>query len=239
MSSKFTVSNHLEELRKRVILILIFYIISVGAAYFFVDEVLSFLQRPIGRLIFIMPFELFITRIKLSLFMGFLLLFPFIMLQVRLYVLPALDKQSRALLGLLLLCSIILFYSGIIIAYTLFLPSVLRVLLMFATNELVAMITVSRYVSFISVFLLCFGFISLIPIGVLFVTKSGLVEMKFLKSQRKYIWLFSFIIAAILSPPDAITQILVAVPVICLFELSILISGISRYNKKINLNSEV
>jgi len=232
MPPKVSVFLHLEELRRRIIFVLLAYIISVVICYFFVDEVLHFLQQPIGRLIYITPLELVITRIKLALFMGVLASFPFIMIQLRYYLLPALDKKSARLFDLFLLFSIALFYSGIVIAYKIFLPAVLRILLMFQTEDLKAMITVSRYVSFVSVFLLCFGLLSLVPVAVLFVTKSGLVKVEFLKSQRKYIWLFSFIIAAVLSPPDVVTQILVAVPLGCLFELSVLISSVSGYNKK-------
>ena len=232
MPPKVSVLIHLEELRRRIIFVLLAYFVSVVISYFFVDEILHFLQQPIGKLIYITPLELFITRIKLALFMGLLASFPFIMVQLRFYLLPALDKISARLFDLFLLFSIALFYSGIMIAYKLFLPAVLRILLMFQTENLKAMITVGRYVSFVSVFLLCFGLLSLVPVAVLFLTRSGLVKLEFLKSQRKYIWLISFIIAAVLSPPDVVTQILVAVPLGCLFEFSILISSISGYNKK-------
>ena len=234
MPPKVSVLLHLEELRRRIIFVLLAYIISAVVCYFFVDKILHFLQQPIGKLIYITPLELFITRIKLALFMGILVSFPFIMVQMRYYLLPALDKKSGRLFDLSLLFSIALFYSGVIVSYKLFLPAVLRILLMFQTEDLKAMITVSHYVSFVSVFLLCFGLLSLVPVGVLFLTKSGLVELGFLKSQRKYIWFFSFIIAAVLTPPDVVTQILVAVPLGCLFELSILISSVSGYNKKQN-----
>ncbi len=225
-----TVFDHLEEFRRRLIFILIFYFLSVVVSYFFVDNILLFIQKPLTSLIYIHPAELFIARIKIALSLGIFLTFVCFIFQLYLYLKPALKEgRLRFSFGYLFLI-VLFFYLGIVLGYLLFLPGLLNFLLNFEAGNISAMITVSNYISFLFMLLFSFGIIFIIPLVVLFSVRSGLVEVGLLKKGRKYIYIASFILAALLTPPDVFTQVVLAVPLILLFELSILISSFSVYN---------
>ncbi len=232
MSRFGTVYQHLDELRRRLIRILICLFLFALAAYIYADKVLFFLGRDVGGLIFISPAELFITRIKLALWLSFLISFPILIFEVFSYILPALIGASRRNLKYLILFSILFFYGGIIFSYKFFLPLTLDFLLNTGTDKITAMISVGRYVSFLCLFLFCFGVVALIPVMLIFCLRSDMISLELLKKKRKYLYVIAFIIAAIITPPDAITQVLFAIPIILFYEISILISSLSGYNKK-------
>jgi len=225
-----TVFDHLEEFRRRFIYVLIFYFFSVVISYFFVNDLLLFIQKPITSLIYIHPAELFIARIKIALSLGAFAAFSFLLSQLYLYLKPALKKSSLRSSFAYIFFIVLFFYLGVVLGYLLFLPGFLNFLLNFEAGNISAMITVSNYISFLFMLLLSFGIIFIIPLAVLFSIRSGLVEVGTLKKSRKYIYLASFILAAILTPPDVFTQVILALPLIFLFELSILISSFSVYN---------
>ncbi|MDP8215980.1 MAG: twin-arginine translocase subunit TatC [Candidatus Kaelpia imicola] len=225
-----TVFDHLEEFRRRLIYILVFYFLSVVICYLFVDDLLLFIQKPVTKLIYIHPAELFIVRIKIALSLGAFATFTCFISQLYLYIKPALRESSLKTSFLYIFSIVLFFYSGIVLGYLLFLPCFLNFLLNFEAGNISAMITVSNYISFLFMLLLSFGIISIIPLAVLFSVRSGLVEAGVLKRGRKYIYLASFILAALLTPPDVFTQVILALPLILLFELSILISSFSVYN---------
>ncbi|MDI6704243.1 MAG: twin-arginine translocase subunit TatC [bacterium] len=122
----------------------------------------------------------------------------------------------------------VFFYIGVFFAYFVVLPIGTQFLMGFGTEDIVPMLSVSRYLSFVIRILLAFGIVFQLPIVILFLTKIGVLAPQFLVKNRKYAILLIFIVAAIITPPDIITQVLVGIPLIILYEISILVSKLVR-----------
>lgn len=182
------------------------------------------LIKPAGKLVFIAPQEAFVTYIKVSLIAGIFLAFPVLIWQVWRFVSAGLTGTEKKYFLYYAPFSFMLFFIGSAFAYFVILPIGMRFLLGFATDSLQPMISVSKYVSFAGMLLLAFGVVFELPLVVLFLTKIRLVTPEFLKRKRKQSILIIFIVAAILTPPDMVTQCLMAGPLILLYEISILFS---------------
>jgi sec-independent protein translocase protein TatC len=224
MDKKLTLTEHLEELRNRVIKSLISVIIATCILYSFVDIILAHLVRPVGRLVFIAPHEAFIARIKISLFAGLFISSPVILYQIWRFVSSGLRPTEKKYVLIFSPFSLILFFLGAFFGYIIIVPIGMKFLLGFATDFITPMITISRYISFVGILTLSFGVIFELPLVSLFLTKIGLVTPAFLSSRRKHAVVVIFIVAAILTPPDIITQCLMALPLLVLYEVSIIFS---------------
>ena len=222
---KLTFIEHLEELRAGIIKSVVFIVILSIAIYSFKDKVLFFLMQPIDRaLIFISPQEAFITNIKIALFGGLFLSSPFILYQIWAFISKGLGKNERIYVAIFAPVSFIFFLLGTAFGYFIIVPIGMRFLLSFATDFVVPMITVSKYISFVAVLTFLFGVVFELPLLMLFLAKIGIVTPDFLRKRRRHAIVIIFIIAAILTPPDIVTQCLMAGPLIVLYELGILFS---------------
>jgi len=226
-----TFTEHLEELRARIIKSVLFIIIVSAFLYAFRDVVLSFVVKPVGRLVFIAPQEAFITNVKIAFFGGLFLTSPFIFYQIWEFVSSGLGRKERGYVLLFGLFSFIFFIFGSFLGYFIIVPVGINFLLRAGTEFVTPMITVGRYVSFCMSLCLAFGVIFQVPLVILFLTKSGIITPKFLSDKRKYIIVAIFILAAVLTPPDVVTQCLMALPLIVLFEASILVSKLAHREK--------
>lgn len=223
-SVKSTFIEHLEELRKRIIICLITIIIAALACYPLAGKLLPLLARPVGRLVFIQPLEAFVTYLKVTLICGFCLALPVILYQIWAFVVNGLRPAERRYLLYFIPLSFALFVLGAGFAYTVIVPCGLRFLLSFGGDYLQPMISVSRYISFLGMMLLAFGLAFELPVVILFLVKLGLVSPGLLARNRKYVLLVIFILAAVLTPPDIFTQIMMALPLLFLYEVSILLA---------------
>ena len=179
-------------------------------------------------LVYISMTEAFLTKVKISIVAGVVLVSPVLFWQIWGYVVPALrPNEKRAVLSLLPI-SLVLFASGVSFAYYTVFRFAAGFLLMVAGEGLSAMISVSRYVSFLLAFVLPFGFIFQLPLIVLFLTRTGIISAQFLVKKRKYVILAAFVIGAVLTPPDVISQVFMAGTMILLYEISILIARLVR-----------
>lgn len=221
---QFTIVEHLAELRKS--LIICFASIFAGAVicYAVHEKLLGFLMKPAGKLVFIAPHEAFIAYIKISLLAGVFLSLPVIIWQVWKFVSIALTSSEKKYIFYYMPFFFFLFFGGSAFAYFLILPLGMRFLLGFATETLQPMISVSKYISFAGMILLTFGVVFELPLVMMFLTKIHIVTPQFLKAKRKVSLIVIFIVAALLTPPDMITQCLMAGPLIVLYEVSILLS---------------
>lgn len=223
---KLTLVEHLEELRSRIIKSVIFIIIASSVLYNFSSGIISIITRPIGKVVFITPAEAFITNIKIAFFGGIFLSSPFILYHVWRFVSAGMktgEKKYALIFGPL---SFVFFVAGAGFGYFIIVPIGLKFLLSFATDFMVPMISVSKYVSFVGTLTLSFGAVFQLPLVILLLTKIGLVTPGFLSSRRRYAIVLIFIISAMLTPPDVITQCLMAVPLMILYELGIMFSKI-------------
>ncbi|MEJ2568642.1 MAG: twin-arginine translocase subunit TatC [candidate division WOR-3 bacterium] len=142
--------SHLEDLRKRVIISILFFLIATGIIYPFSGEVIKVFTDYVGKTYFFAPQEALFIRIKVSFMTGFVFSLPFLLHQFYLFVAPALTSEERKFTTPFLISLVIFFYGGVITGYYLFLPYILKMLMSFQTDFMVPLISTSRYFSFFS-----------------------------------------------------------------------------------------
>lgn len=222
--NQLTLVEHLAEFRRRLIICFVSIFLCSLLCYTVIKRILDLLVKPVGKLVFIAPQEAFVTYLELSLIAGIFLALPMILYQVWCFISVGLRQNEKKYILLYGPFSLILFFGGASFAYFIILPLGIKFLLGFATDTLQPMISISRYVSFAGMLLLAFGVVFELPVVIMFLTKIKLVSPKLLREKRKYALLLIFIVAAILTPPDVVTQLLMAGPLIILYEISILLS---------------
>lgn len=235
-----TVVEHLNELKKRVIFCLIAVAVTSVGAYLFIDDLLQIIVK-VGRiksLVFINPTEAFFVMIKLSLLVGIVGAMPFILYQIWMYVSVALIKEERKYLIFFGPVSYLLFLIGAAFAFRGVLPLGMRFLLSFSKDNLKPMITLNAYVSFLGKMITAFGLMFELPLVVLFLSKIGIVTPEIMKKGRRYAIFGIFIIAAVLTPPDVVSQVMLAVPILLLYEISVWISVVVAKKKEKKLGME-
>jgi len=223
---------HLEDLRKRIIYSLISLIALSVLSYNFAGKILENIARDVPVLVFIAPEEAFLSYLKIALFSGLILSSPIILYNVFKFTWVALEKPERKALLLFTVAAVFLVICGAIFAYVAVLPIATNFLLGFATGFLKPYISVSRYISFGIFLILAFCVAFEMPLFILFLTRLGIVNSDLLKKKRKYFVILIFITAAFLTPPDAITQIFLAIPLVILYEISLWLSTIVERHPK-------
>ncbi len=234
---KLPFTAHLEELRKR--LIICFYAVGVGfvICYFFSNRLFHILMHPLlmamppdEKLIYTGLPEAFFTYLKVAFLAGVLLAVPVIMYQLWMFIAPGLyDKERRLALPIVFLSSLF-FMGGALFGYFVVFPFGFKFFMGFASDAIRPLPSMKEYLSFSTKLLFAFGLVFELPLFISFLAKLGIVDAHFLRTKRKYAILLFFVVAAILTPPDVVTQIMMAVPLILLYEVSIL--GAKMFGKK-------
>jgi len=235
-----TIVEHLNELRKRVIYCLIAVALASIGAYLFINDIIQLIVK-VGRiknLVFINPTEAFFVMIKLSLLVGIVAAMPFILYQIWMYVGVALKKEERKYLIFFGPVSYILFLIGAAFAFRGVLPLGMRFLLSFSKENIKPMITLNAYVSFLGKMITAFGLMFELPLVVLFLSKIGIVTPEMMKKGRRYAIFGIFVIAAVLTPPDVVSQVMLAVPILLLYEISVWISVVVAKKREKELDME-
>ncbi|MCH8871215.1 twin-arginine translocase subunit TatC [candidate division KSB1 bacterium] len=229
--------DHLEELRWRLIKSIVTVIVCAIGVYFFSEQVLAFLIAPYNdaatqldsgaaqKLIFLSPTGGFMVRIKISIFSAILLGLPVIFYQIWQFVVPGLLGKEKKLVPVVAFFSTLCFLTGALFCYLVVLRFGLRFLLSFETADLVATISVNEYLGFVTMLILVFGLIFELPVLALFLTKIGLLTPAFMRHYRRHGIVGMVILSAVVTPPDVFTQLLLAGPMVLLYEISILISA--------------
>ncbi|MGA1795917.1 MAG: twin-arginine translocase subunit TatC [bacterium] len=226
-------TSHLGEIRYRLIRIIIFLAILFVICFYLSESILDLLRAPIKDfdLIFISPTEAFFAHLKLAFFTALALCIPFILYHVWEFISPGLKILERKHTLPFVIFSTLSFVCGALFAYFLILPLGLRFLLTYKTSSLTANITIGYYIGFVSRLILVFGIIFELPLIILFLTKIGIMKPAMLTKNRKYAVLIIFILSAILTPPDVVTQILMAIPLLFLYEISVVVCR-ATYRKR-------
>lgn len=229
--------SHLEDLRKMLIFSILALLGATIISYFFLlDYLMDIFLTPIGaldqQLVFIAVGEGFFTQLKLAILGGLLLSFPIVLWQILCFVTPALYSNEKRVLFCGLVASTILFILGISFAYNCLLGLGLKMFLVNFSAGFTPMVTVSSYLSFLIWFLLPFGLVFEIPVIAYFLSCLRIISPDLLISKRKYVIFGMFVLAAILTPPDIISQVLLALPMLALYELSIWISRLVFWSHK-------
>ncbi len=227
-----TFLDHLEELRKRIFYSLIALGVTAVVGFFFSPRVLNLLTRLVPNLVFLAPAEAFVVQLKVALVTGIFLAAPVLFYQFWRFVRPALRKHEAKYLAVAVVVSSVLFVVGVAFAYLVVVPIAMKFLLSFETPKLHAMLSISEFVGTVGAFLLACGVVFQLPVIMFFMTKLGVVTPKLLMKNQRIAIVLIFIVAAILSPPDVFSQILMAIPLFVLFELGVLASYLAKPRRK-------
>jgi len=224
---KETVIKHVEELRKRLIIVIISFSIFFGIVFLFSNQLIELLKNLFitsnVKLIATGPLDFLYTQIKISLFTSLILTFPILLYNTLKFLKPGLKEKERHILTRILPLSIILFIIGIIFCYFLLSRFAIDFLAGLAVKSGVENLwNINIFVSFIITSCLMLGLVFQTPIVLYLVNKLNIINAKELRKKRKYVILIVFIIAAVITPPDVITQLIIAIPLLLMYELTLL-----------------
>lgn len=225
-------TEHLEELRRRIISCLVFWVLSSSVAYYFCQPILEGIRLLAGSgftFVYTSPGEAFIAFIKLAMTVGLVVSLPVLIFHVVRFLSPGLTRRERRWLNTLVPFSILLFLAGCLFAWFVALPIMWRFFLGFQSAGIQALWTIGEVVGFVVGLLLLCGVVFQLPLVVIFAALAGLVNSSSLRRYRKLIYFSAFALAAIVTPtPDAFTACVVALPVIALFELSLVVIRVMK-----------
>jgi sec-independent protein translocase protein TatC len=229
--SKAPLLDHLIELRRRLLWSVATLAVTFGICLYFARPIFGFLVRPLlaagqNQMIYTAVFEAFFVEIKVAFFAALMISFPIIASQLWLFVAPGLyAKEKRAFLPFLVMTPF-LFLGGAALAYYVAMPLALHFLLGYEGNiggvQATALPGIGNYLDFSTRFIFGFGVAFLLPVLLMLLEKAGLVTRAQLKRGRRYAIVVAFVIAAVLTPPDVVSQLLLAVPLVALYEVSLL-----------------
>tara|TARA_Y100000782_G_scaffold69486_1_gene75374 strand:- start:796 stop:1563 length:768 start_codon:yes stop_codon:yes gene_type:complete len=236
-SEKSGFISHLVELRQRLINSFIFLFSFFVVCYFFSQEIYSFLVQPYAdavkddnvnrRLIFTALQETFLTYLRVSFFAALFVSSPIILMQIWKFIAPGLYKNEKKAILPYLIATPILFLFGGMLVYYLIMPLAIKFFLSFEASSINSALPiqleakVNEYLSLVMKLIFAFGLSFQLPVILSLLARVGFVDSVFLKERRKYVVVIIFVAAAILTPPDPITQIGLAIPLLILYELSI------------------
>jgi sec-independent protein translocase protein TatC len=225
---EMTLTDHLEELRSRLVRMFIGAFVGFLACYGFAERMFEALMAPLkpllpenSHLIFTGLPEGFFTYIKLSIVAGVFLASPYLFAQIWLFISPALYSHERKWLIPIAFFSALFFVSGALFGYFVVFPFAFKFFMGFATDVILPMPSLKEYLSFTLKLLIAFGLAFELPLFIFFLARLGLVNSRKLRKFRKYAFLLAFCFSAVLTPPDIVSQLFMAGPLILLFEVGI------------------
>ena len=227
-TEKVPISQHLIELKDRFIVVAIVVAIFFGVCFYFVEFLLLWLEDPLPKqfanLTFITPTEPFFTNMKVS-FMGSIFIsMPVILYQIWQFVSPGLKVKEKKITAMFVFFGTLFFVAGGLFCYFLVLPLGLNFLLRYGSEYWKMQVTIGFYFSFVVKLILAFAFAFQTPLLMVLLTKFGVANTVKMRMYRKWAFLGTFGVAAVLTPPDIITQVLLAVPLYGLYEFGVLVS---------------
>jgi sec-independent protein translocase protein TatC len=252
---KAPLTEHLSELRNRILISLIAVTIAFGFSFYYSEFIFSILTAPLRytlqfsldnpyisfipsdkpgvELVFLAPAEALWMHIKIAFISAFIISSPLVFFEVWRFLAPGLMEKEKKYALPFVFTTTFLFLLGTLFCFMIVLPFAMNFLLTYKTENLKPMISVGKYIDFCLKFILSFGAVFELPVVSVFLTKMGIVTPDFLAQNRKYAILIAFVAAALLTPtPDAFNQTLMAVPIIILYEAGIWASRILNRKKK-------
>jgi sec-independent protein translocase protein TatC len=223
--------DHLEELRWRLLKALGSIFVLAIAVFIFSEDLLQAVIEPLRaidakvRLQYLSPQYIFVVRLELAMLGGLLLGIPVLIYQIWMFIAPGLTKKERRYAPWVIISFILCFSGGAAFSYFIVFPQALAFLMGMAVPGIDANIDIAKYISFFMRLILAFGIVFEMPVLAFILTKAGLLTPWFMRSYRSYAVVIIFVLAAILTPPDAITQVMLGVPLWLLYEVSIGISA--------------
>ena len=241
-----TFFSHLVELRDRLIRVLM----SVGIVFLclfpWAKELYALLAQPLlatlpkgGQMIATDVVGVFLVPMKVALMVAFLIALPYVLYQVWAFVAPGLYAHEKRLAFPLVASSVLLFFIGMAFAYFLVFPTVFGFMSKIAPEGVAWMTDIEKYLSFVLTTFIAFGVTFEVPVIVIVLVKMGIVELKTLKEWRPYVIVGAFVIGAIFTPPDVISQLMLAIPLCLLYELGMLMARFVTKNDAAESTTEI
>ncbi len=233
-----SIGGHLVELRKRLLWVILIMALGTGVSFFYVEQIYSILTLPLAnamgagdthRLIYTGLTEAFFTYVKVAFFAGVFVTFPALLMQIWMFIAPGLYKTERRVFLPFLVATPVLFFLGGLCVYSIVLPTALPFFLSFqsaggeAGMAIQLEARVSEYLDLVMTLIFAFGLCFQLPVVLTLLGKAKIITAKTLAKGRKYAIVLTFVVAAFLTPPDIISQVLLALPILALYELSILL----------------
>jgi sec-independent protein translocase protein TatC len=237
--------DHLIELRNR----LLYCLIAVGLVFIalvhFSNDIYSFVAEPLlallpegGSMIATEVATPFLTPFKLTFFVAFVLAMPYLLYQIWAFLAPGLYENERGLILPLIISSVLLFYAGIAFAYYIVFPLVFGFFTSMAPAGVTVMTDIASYLNFVLKLFLAFGLIFEIPVAIILLLRSGAISATSLENKRPYIIVGCFVLGMLLTPPDVISQVLLAIPMWLLYECGLLIGKKTIKQKNTQANDK-
>lgn len=233
IEDKIPLTAHLEELRSRIVKIVILLVVIFSFCYWQSSFLLEFITEPVVKnlpqdssMAMLKLTEGFFTELKLSLMAAVFFGMPYILYQLWKFVVPGLYAHEKKYVVSFVVVSSLLFFLGAAFAYYVVFPFGFKFFLNYAEGDVIASLSLQWYLSFVIRLILGFGIVFELPVFSLFLAKMGLLTADFMKKNRRYAIVVLFIAAAIFTPPDIFTQTMMAGPLILLYEISIFVAKI-------------
>ena len=232
-----SLSGHLRELRNRILVCVILLVVVFGVCLSFAPHIVTALtnmgQRYNYVYVYIAPQELFLVYMNVALVGAVVVCFPVLAYQIYAFCSPGLSGKERGYISGSLVAGGLCFLVGVAFAYFISLPFMLRFLIQFTGEvDVSASISIQQYVSFLLTVFVIFGLVFELPVVSVLLTGLGLVRAEWLVKGRKVMVVIIFVLAAIITPPDIVSQVMVAVPMLALYEISIALSRVVGKAKK-------
>ena len=237
-ASKAPLLDHLIELRQRLLYCVIGLVVAFFISFYFADQIFAFLVQPLIRafgsgeepkLIYTKLYEAFFVQLKVALFSAFFVSFPLIANQMWGFVAPGLYRKEKNALLPFLLATPVLFTLGAAMAYYLVMPTAFRFFLSFEQMDTSdggfaqeALPAMADYLSLVMHLVFAFGLAFLLPVLLMLLARAGIISLDTLVKGRRYAIVAAFALAAVITPPDVISQLMLAVPLVLLYEISII-----------------
>lgn len=223
---------HLVELKKRLIICVAAFAVATIVSYLFVEHIYAFLVKPLAdatheegrRMIYTGLTEAFITYLKLAAFSGFIVSFPVFAWQIYSFISPGLYSKEKKIALPYIIIAPVFFMAGALLAYYGIFPMAWKFFLSFEGGGAIPIqleAKVSEYLSLVVSLILAFGLAFQLPVALALLAQGGVIGAGWLAEKRRYAIVFIFIVAAVITPPDVLSQIALAVPLVLLYELSI------------------
>lgn len=228
MSTEDTFISHLIELRDRLLRAILAVLFVFLVLFYWAADIYALLARPLlaalpadGKMIATDVVGVFLVPVKVTLLVSFLLMLPYVLYQVWAFVAPGLYVHEKRLVLPLVVTSSILFFAGMSFAYFVVFPSVFKFMAAIAPEGVAWMTDIEKYFSFVLTMFIAFGVTFETPVAVVLLVRLGVVSIEKLKQARPYVVVGAFVVGAIFTPPDVISQLLLAIPLCLLYELGL------------------
>lgn len=226
-----TIVDHLNELRRRLMIVLVVLVLASIASFTYAKQILDILTM--GRtLIFIRPSEAFLAHVRVAVSTGSTIAMPVVFYHVLAFLVPAFSKREKRIIVGSVFLMFLLFIAGLSFAWYVVFPIAMKFFASFSSEQLLPLYNVSDYLSFATGFLLAFGLVFQLPVLFWALGALHIVSARFLRASRKYALVLIVIIAALITPPDVVSQVLMALPMLFLYEFGIILVALTERGRR-------